>query len=565
MMRQQVPFFRLGFHNRLGLASAAVLSLALVLASAAIAYQVRSALLDDANRSLDTGMTMLKAMLKAKGGSAAVVAGADGIVVGNYRIDGETEIVDAVKVAINGSATVFRDTVRVATSVTKPDGTRGVGTVLAPGPAWDAVVRDNRPYRGEADILGTPYLTLYEPLHDAKGARAGILYVGLPKSAFLAFLDGLYVEVALVTLAATVLGAGAMRFVAKRAARPLDALTIVMDRLRRGDLATDVPLTDQEDVIGSIARSVEASRDALREREAMRAAAEGEAQRAQAARSAESVNLANQIEAEVGAIVASLGQASRDMRTGAASTTAIGEQARGKAATVGADFSQAAASVQVVAAASEEMATSIAEVAERTNRSAASARQASAAMAEVERAMEDLDTAAEHVYGVVTTIAAFASQTNLLALNATIEAARAGEAGRGFAVVASEVKSLAKLSGDAADQVRSHMAAMKGTVATAVTAMGRTAGIVRTIDADIGSIAATVQQQGAATAEINASITRVSSGMQSLADNAASMGADVARSADFAAIGGNLADEVEQEIVVLDRGIGTLITRLRAA
>ena len=44
-------------------------------------------------------------------------------------------------------------------------------------------------------------------------------------------------------------------------------------------------------------------------------------------------------------------------------------------------------------------------------------------------------------------------QTKLLSFNASVEAARAGEHGKGFAVVAEEVGSLAKMSGDAANEI----------------------------------------------------------------------------------------------------------------
>lgn len=94
--------------------------------------------------------------------------------------------------------------------------------------------------------------------------------------------------------------------------------------------------------------------------------------------------------------------------------------------------------------------TAIRDQVEEHARLSARVQRMTAASTEQMTAMAEDASATRGIAAIIDTITA---QTKLLALNAAIEAARAGDAGRGFAVVATEVKSLAQRAGEATGQV----------------------------------------------------------------------------------------------------------------
>ena len=174
---------------------------------------------------------------------------------------------------------------------------------------------------------------------------------------------------------------------------------------------------------------------------------------------------------------------------------------------------------QTVASATEELSASIAEISERATKAATAAATASNETNRTNEAVQALVTASDRIGVVVKLINDIASQTNLLALNATIEAARAGDAGKGFAVVATEVKSLAKQTASATDEIAEQISSVQQEANRAVAAIRSIGAIINDVQGISATIASAVAQQDAATREIAASVGHVARDIGEVTDN----------------------------------------------
>ena len=101
--------------------------------------------------------------------------------LGKTKMNGNFELVDALKTKFGGTATIFikkgHNYIRITTNVMN-GGERAVGTQLDPeGPAI-AAIRKGIPYYGIVDIMGKLYDSGYEPIKSANGQILGIYYVG---------------------------------------------------------------------------------------------------------------------------------------------------------------------------------------------------------------------------------------------------------------------------------------------------------------------------------------------------------------------------------------------------
>ena len=320
--------------------------------------------------------------------------------------------------------------------------------------------------------------------------------------------------VLLITIAVSV-------FIARRITKPILAMTGAMKDLAGGRIDIEVPGIGRHDEIGEMAEAVEVFKVNAQERRRL----EGERQemeaRAEAERRAHANQVAEAFERAIGEIVETVSAASDELEASATTLTRTAEQSQELATAVAAASEEASTNVQSVASATEEMSSSVNEISRQVQESARIAHEAVDQARQTNGRVEELAKAASRIGDVVELISTIAGQTNLLALNATIEAARAGEAGRGFAVVASEVKALAeqtaKATGEITLQINGIQAATDQSVA-AIKEIGETIAKMSEISS---TIAAAVEEQGAATQEISRNVQQASLGTQQVSSNIA--------------------------------------------
>ena len=191
------------------------------------------------------------------------------------------------------------------------------------------------------------------------------------------------------------------------------------------------------------------------------------------------------------------------------------DQASNAAATA-TDISE---SMHRIAAATEELAATIREVATHASTATNVAVEVTGQVGAANGTVGELERSSQQIQDIVELIQRIAKQTHLLALNATIEAAHAGTAGRGFGVVADEVRELAGQTATATtDVTRSVEAIQLGSRAAADVMEAVTETIARVRD-NQAAIAAAVEQQTVTTHEIGRNTAVAAQGSTTLAES----------------------------------------------
>ncbi|WP_041794463.1 methyl-accepting chemotaxis protein [Pararhodospirillum photometricum] len=362
---------------------------------------------------------------------------------------------------------------------------------------------------------------------------------------------------------AVLLGVGIYVYFVRRVIRPLQGISEGLHQMAEGGRDIVLPNSPRDDEIGRIVRAVTVLNDGLRQAEAQAAADARAKERLEAEKHEALGAVADSFEAQVRSVVRGVAERAAQVHDQTAAMVRMAGETADQSGAVTRVSLQANEHVETVAAAAEELAASIQEIARQVGAASTVSGDAVTQATDVGAIMTSLTTSTGRIGQIVQLINDVAAQTNLLALNATIEAARAGEAGKGFAVVAGEVKHLASQTARATGEIASEIGEVQKVsrdAAEAITGIGETIGRLSEITQ---AIAAAVEQQAAATREISGNVGEAAQGTRQVGEAIEGVQATATRSGATARQTLDAAQDLTRQSDVLQQEVDSFVARVR--
>lgn len=198
-----------------------------------------------------------------------------GILYGGFLLNEDTSIVDKIGETVFkneryngrnvGTATIFYNDVRIATSVKNPSGKRALGTVVSTEVAQH-VLGEGEKWTNRAQVLNDWYIAAYEPIIDITNQRVGMLYVGILEAQYLDIRKNAFTIFAGISLVGVLIAIVLGWLFTGRIMRPVTHLIRASTEISDGNFSPDIGAISKDD-IGRLQQKFLKMADALKEKE----------------------------------------------------------------------------------------------------------------------------------------------------------------------------------------------------------------------------------------------------------------------------------------------------------
>jgi two-component system NtrC family sensor kinase len=140
-----------------------------------------------------------------------------------------------------GTATIFLDDVRIATTVRLENNNRALGT-RAEKKVADCVLDNAKAWVGDAYVVNDTYLAAYEPIPDGNNGVIGMLYVGILKKPFDDIAKNIMLRYVFVSLFVLLVALVLAFIIASRIAQPIHKLVEASKKMSNGERPGPIPV-----------------------------------------------------------------------------------------------------------------------------------------------------------------------------------------------------------------------------------------------------------------------------------------------------------------------------------
>lgn len=198
-----------------------------------------------------------------------------GVLYGGFLLNKDTDIVDKIGETVFkneiykgrnvGTATIFYNNLRIATSVKDPLGERALGTFSSSEVSMH-VLGEGEKWTNRAKVLKDWYITAYEPIIDIFNQRVGMLYVGVLEAPYSDIRTNAIVIFTSITLVGVVIAIFLGWLFTGRIMQPVTHLIRASAEISGGNLSPDIGPISKDD-IGRLQKNFLVMTDALKEKE----------------------------------------------------------------------------------------------------------------------------------------------------------------------------------------------------------------------------------------------------------------------------------------------------------